>query len=109
METVVDVEMMMDQGPGDNREWWKGLRVSTPEYYAVCAFGGMLSAGTTHLAITPLDVLKVNMQVCRLFISLFVHPSCLRLLHFVSRFHFYFLIYQILYKIIRLFLRLDGS
>jgi solute carrier family 25 phosphate transporter 3 len=25
--------------------------------------GGMLSAGTTHLAITPLDVLKVNMQV----------------------------------------------
>jgi hypothetical protein len=23
----------------------------------------MLSAGTTHLAITPLDVLKVNMQV----------------------------------------------
>ncbi|CAA7399582.1 unnamed protein product [Spirodela intermedia] len=63
METVVDVEMMMDQGAGDNREWWKGLRVSTPEYYAVCAFGGMLSAGTTHLAITPLDVLKVNMQV----------------------------------------------
>ncbi|CAA6663136.1 unnamed protein product [Spirodela intermedia] len=62
METVVDVEMMMDQGAGDNREWWKGLRVSTPEYYAVCAFGGMLSAGTTHLAITPLDVLKVNMQ-----------------------------------------------
>ncbi|WZZ02905.1 hypothetical protein YC2023_088826 [Brassica napus] len=25
--------------------------------------GGMISAGTTHLAITPLDVLKVNMQV----------------------------------------------
>lgn len=25
--------------------------------------GGMFSAGTTHLAITPLDVLKVNMQV----------------------------------------------
>lgn len=32
-------------------------------YYGVCAVGGMLSAGTTHLAITPLDVLKVNMQV----------------------------------------------
>ncbi|XP_030945062.1 mitochondrial phosphate carrier protein 1, mitochondrial isoform X3 [Quercus lobata] len=35
----------------------------SPGYYALCTFGGMLSAGTTHLAITPLDVLKVNMQV----------------------------------------------
>ncbi|KAL2348713.1 hypothetical protein Fmac_002713 [Flemingia macrophylla] len=35
----------------------------TPRYYALCAIGGMLSAGTTHLATTPLDVLKVNMQV----------------------------------------------
>ncbi|CAL1399331.1 unnamed protein product [Linum trigynum] len=34
-----------------------------PAYYTICALGGMLSAGTTHLAITPLDVLKVNMQV----------------------------------------------
>ncbi|CAD6223888.1 unnamed protein product [Miscanthus lutarioriparius] len=32
------------------------------EYYALCAGGGMLAAGATHLAITPLDVLKVNMQ-----------------------------------------------
>ncbi|GLT82504.1 hypothetical protein SLE2022_008690 [Rubroshorea leprosula] len=32
-------------------------------YFSLCAIGGMLSAGTTHLAITPLDVLKVNMQV----------------------------------------------
>ncbi|XP_060188765.1 mitochondrial phosphate carrier protein 1, mitochondrial-like isoform X2 [Lycium barbarum] len=35
----------------------------TAGYYGVCTIGGMLSAGTTHLAITPLDVLKVNMQV----------------------------------------------
>ncbi|KAF8377954.1 hypothetical protein HHK36_031343 [Tetracentron sinense] len=35
----------------------------SPAYYGLCAIGGMLSAGTTHLAITPLDVLKVNMQV----------------------------------------------
>lgn len=32
-------------------------------YYGVCAVGGMLSAGTSHVATTPLDVLKVNMQV----------------------------------------------
>lgn len=35
----------------------------SPGYYGLCTVGGMLSAGTTHLAITPLDVLKVNMQV----------------------------------------------
>lgn len=35
----------------------------SPKYYGLCAVGGMLSAGATHLAITPLDVLKVNMQV----------------------------------------------
>ncbi|KAG8364460.1 hypothetical protein BUALT_Bualt19G0131100 [Buddleja alternifolia] len=35
----------------------------TAGYYGVCTAGGMLSAGATHLAITPLDVLKVNMQV----------------------------------------------
>ncbi|CAI9110438.1 OLC1v1010458C2 [Oldenlandia corymbosa var. corymbosa] len=44
----------------DGREMCKEF----PEgYYRVCALGGMLSAGTTHLVITPLDVLKVNMQV----------------------------------------------
>ncbi|KAG9145225.1 hypothetical protein Leryth_008174 [Lithospermum erythrorhizon] len=32
-------------------------------YFGLCAIGGLLSAGTTHLAITPLDVVKVNMQV----------------------------------------------
>ncbi|GAU43376.1 hypothetical protein TSUD_254590 [Trifolium subterraneum] len=32
-------------------------------YYGICFGGGMLSSGVTHLAITPLDVLKVNMQV----------------------------------------------
>lgn len=41
-----------------------GMRLFSPEYYALCAGGGMLAAGATHLAITPLDVLKVNMQVC---------------------------------------------
>ncbi|KAL9241506.1 hypothetical protein vseg_015613 [Gypsophila vaccaria] len=32
-------------------------------YYRVCTFGGIISAGTTHVLVTPLDVLKVNMQV----------------------------------------------
>ncbi|KAL5983245.1 Mitochondrial phosphate carrier protein 1, mitochondrial [Asimina triloba] len=48
---------------GNCKEEAKGLRIFSPGYYAVCAMGGMVSAGTTHLVITPLDVLKVNMQV----------------------------------------------
>uniref|UniRef100_A0ACD5XPF7 Uncharacterized protein n=1 Tax=Avena sativa TaxID=4498 RepID=A0ACD5XPF7_AVESA len=43
-----------------------GMRLFSPEYYALCFGGGMLAAGTTHLAITPLDVLKVNMQISSL-------------------------------------------
>ncbi|XP_061367362.1 mitochondrial phosphate carrier protein 1, mitochondrial-like [Gastrolobium bilobum] len=35
----------------------------SPKYYGLCFLGGMLSSGPTHLAITPLDVLKVHMQV----------------------------------------------
>uniref|UniRef100_A0A2P2JEX7 Mitochondrial phosphate carrier protein n=1 Tax=Rhizophora mucronata TaxID=61149 RepID=A0A2P2JEX7_RHIMU len=48
---------VIDQGRGSPIEQF------SPAYYGICAAGGMLSAGTTHLAITPLDVLKVNMQV----------------------------------------------
>lgn len=32
-------------------------------YYAKCMLGGVLSCGITHTVITPLDVVKCNMQV----------------------------------------------
>lgn len=35
----------------------------TSEYYGKCMFGGVLSCGITHTGITPLDVVKCNMQV----------------------------------------------
>lgn len=35
----------------------------TTEYYLKCCMGGVLSCGLTHLAVTPLDVAKCNMQV----------------------------------------------
>lgn len=35
----------------------------TTEYYLKCCGGGVLSCGLTHLAVTPLDVAKCNMQV----------------------------------------------
>lgn len=35
----------------------------TTDFYLKCAVGGILSCGLTHLAVTPLDVAKCNMQV----------------------------------------------
>ena len=35
----------------------------TQDYYVKCMFGGVLSCGTTHFAVTPLDMAKCNMQV----------------------------------------------
>jgi len=35
----------------------------TTDYYLKCCVGGVLSCGLTHLAVTPLDVAKCNMQV----------------------------------------------
>ena len=32
-------------------------------YYLKCVLGGALSCGSTHFAVTPLDVTKCNMQV----------------------------------------------
>uniref|UniRef100_A0A803NHB2 Uncharacterized protein n=1 Tax=Cannabis sativa TaxID=3483 RepID=A0A803NHB2_CANSA len=32
-------------------------------FYAACTVGGILSCGLTHMAITPLDLVKCNMQV----------------------------------------------
>ena len=32
-------------------------------YYALCAFGGMLSCGLTHTGLVPMDVVKCRIQV----------------------------------------------
>lgn len=34
-----------------------------PKFYALCAFGGLLSCGLTHTAVVPLDLVKCRMQV----------------------------------------------
>ncbi|XP_062115839.1 mitochondrial phosphate carrier protein 3, mitochondrial-like [Humulus lupulus] len=39
------------------------LEMYTPAFYAACTFGGILSTGTTHMAVTPLDLVKCNMQI----------------------------------------------
>ena len=35
------------------------------KYFALCAFGGVLSCGITHTAVTPLDLVKCRLQVHR--------------------------------------------
>ncbi|XP_010939395.1 mitochondrial phosphate carrier protein 3, mitochondrial [Elaeis guineensis] len=47
------------QAPSEPRE----IALYSPAYYAVCTAGGIASCGLTHTAITPLDVLKCNMQI----------------------------------------------
>merc|ERR1712216_373211 len=39
-----------------------GIVLFSPAYYAACAVGGILSCGGTHMLVTPLDVVKCNMQ-----------------------------------------------
>jgi solute carrier family 25 (mitochondrial phosphate transporter), member 3 len=39
------------------------IEMHTPLFYVTCALGGVLSTGLTHLAVTPLDLVKCNMQV----------------------------------------------
>lgn len=33
------------------------------DFYLACTIGGVLSCGLTHMAVTPLDLVKCNMQV----------------------------------------------
>jgi solute carrier family 25 phosphate transporter 3 len=35
----------------------------SPEFYALCSFGGALSCGLTHTAVVPLDLVKCRLQV----------------------------------------------
>lgn len=39
------------------------IQMYSPQFYAVCTAGGILSCGLTHMAVTPLDLVKCNMQI----------------------------------------------
>ncbi|OWM75951.1 mitochondrial phosphate carrier protein 3, mitochondrial-like [Punica granatum] len=41
----------------------KKIEMYSREYYAACTAGGILSCGLTHTAVTPLDLVKCNMQI----------------------------------------------
>ena len=39
------------------------IEMYSPAFYAACTAGGIASCGLTHMAVTPLDLVKCNMQV----------------------------------------------
>lgn len=41
----------------------KKIALYSRDYYLACTLGGVLSCGLTHTAVTPLDVVKCNMQI----------------------------------------------
>jgi solute carrier family 25 phosphate transporter 3 len=41
------------------------MEMFSPAYYAACGVGGAAACGLTHAAVTPLDVIKCNIQVRR--------------------------------------------
>jgi solute carrier family 25 phosphate transporter 3 len=41
----------------------RGIKLYSPAFYAACTAGGIASCGLTHMAVTPLDLVKCNMQV----------------------------------------------
>jgi len=40
-----------------------GIQLATPEFYAYCGLGGLLSCSLTHTGIVPLDLVKCRIQV----------------------------------------------
>ena len=43
------------------------IEMYSPMFYAACTAGGIASCGLTHMAVTPLDLVKCNMQVRFMF------------------------------------------
>ncbi|KAM3713214.1 hypothetical protein ACJW31_01G237500 [Castanea mollissima] len=39
------------------------IELYSPAFYAACFFGGGICTGPTHMAVTPLDLVKCNMQI----------------------------------------------
>ncbi|XP_052176701.1 mitochondrial phosphate carrier protein 3, mitochondrial-like [Diospyros lotus] len=39
------------------------IKLYSPTYYAACTAGGIFSCGLTHMTVTPLDLVKCNMQI----------------------------------------------
>jgi len=61
MMKMVVVMMMNVFFAGDSQEY--SCEFGSSKYFALCGFGGILSCGTTHTAVVPLDLVKCRIQV----------------------------------------------
>lgn len=68
VETVVPRKSFVIPAPSEPS---KKIELYSPAYYAACTAGGILSCGLTHMTVTPLDLVKCNMQVRLLQICCF--------------------------------------
>ncbi|KAH1194189.1 Mitochondrial phosphate carrier protein 3, mitochondrial [Glycine max] len=57
---------LMIPSPSESRK----IELYSPAFYAACTAGGILSCGLTHMTVTPLDLVKCNMQICGLDVIL---------------------------------------
>ena len=51
------------------------IEMFSPAYYAACGIGGAAACGFTHAAVTPLDVIKCNIQVRYATLVLYTRSS----------------------------------
>eukprot|EP00199_Chlamydomonas_sp_CCMP681_P002011 CAMPEP_0119101476 /NCGR_PEP_ID=MMETSP1180-20130426/513_1 /TAXON_ID=3052 ORGANISM="Chlamydomonas cf sp, Strain CCMP681" /NCGR_SAMPLE_ID=MMETSP1180 /ASSEMBLY_ACC=CAM_ASM_000741 /LENGTH=347 /DNA_ID=CAMNT_0007085601 /DNA_START=46 /DNA_END=1089 /DNA_ORIENTATION=+ len=58
MPVVQSIVAAAPAEPGKNK-----IVMYSPAFYQTCAVGGALACGVTHMAVTPIDVVKCNMQV----------------------------------------------
>jgi len=61
--TMLGVKTASCGGPGGPIDSEESCKFGSNKYFALCAFGGVLSCGLTHTAIVPLDLVKCRLQV----------------------------------------------
>ena len=73
-KNLIDLNLLtrMNRGTTSSSSSSKRLVIAAPKekmemyssaFYASCTVGGIFSCGPTHTAVTPLDLVKCNMQV----------------------------------------------
>ncbi|KAJ0692705.1 putative mitochondrial phosphate carrier protein Pic2/Mir1 [Helianthus annuus] len=50
------------------------IEMYSPRFYAACTAGGILSCGLTHMTVTPLDLVKCNMQFLLVILCCHIDP-----------------------------------
>jgi solute carrier family 25 phosphate transporter 3 len=66
--TTMESSKFMIPSPSETGR--RNIKLFSRDYYLACAVGGSICCGFTHMAVTPLDLVKCNMLV-GLFLYIF--------------------------------------